>query len=701
MSSIIIYNIFCNENTIPILSDQINKIVFTGLYDNVEFIYCFFIGENNFIIEAKKYIQKSGKKFKFADTYICDFFDESHCLIQMKKYLVTDASATSNPRHFLYIHTFIKDITNLFLQEERTLTEYYLMTKHKDCIQLLEKFDTVGINLLSASPLEYYYYSIHYWWCRVDYYLTLSSEVSTQYPPNYYLLSNLDKVRIYHFINTNVSHETTEYPFYKYIDSYIYHEPIYVSKTNVNNIKIVIARYNENIDWVLPFSNVVIYNKGEKLDSKYKNVTYLKNVGREGHTFYQHIYENYDCLSDYTMFLQGNPFDHMPHIITVMHYLNETKIDIDFAFISENILKTNLIKCPYHIGHNGIIPLNRVFYELFGYYKPDLEYEFGPGNQFIVSKKAIHKKPRDFYLKIVKMLEYDNCPIEGYVIERFQSLIFNYKHSNVCHERTIAISYFLNQCSIKYNNEHICQIPFNTFDRGEDYLVTNNNGDSTKRGYSMCYNKNSPELEAFCIPDCFFHSWPSANIASFDGIKQQLIEASGMEPIIPKVGWVGNIYSPLSDVIEYTTRPLLKTIGDANPTLFDIIQVLPVDFVINENSNHYMSLPDLVRKYKYLIDIGGNGWSGRLKFLLFSKRPLLIVDRVYIEYFYNDLIPYVHYIPVKADLSDLIIQTHWMLANEDKCNEIANNAFNYAIENFTLDKFLDRVYYAYCNIVSK
>jgi hypothetical protein len=157
------------------------------------------------------------------------------------------------------------------------------------------------------------------------------------------------------------------------------------------------------------------------------------------------------------------------------------------------------------------------------------------------------------------------------------------------------------------------------------------------------------------------------------------------------------LHSPLPDVIEYKTRPLLKKIGDDHPELFDIFHISPVNGVINNNINHFLSLPDLI-KYKYLIDIGDNGYSGRLKYLLFSKRPLLVVDRNYIEYFYDDLIPYKHYIPVKNDLSNLLEQINWIKTNPEKSLEIANNAFDYAIDNFTIDKLIDRVYYVYNNL---
>jgi hypothetical protein len=35
------------------------------------------------------------------------------------------------------------------------------------------------------------------------------------------------------------------------------------------------------------------------------------------------------------------------------------------------------------------------------------------------------KRPKEFYLKLIKLLEYSVNPMEGYVIERFHKIIFN------------------------------------------------------------------------------------------------------------------------------------------------------------------------------------------------------------------------------------------------------------------------------------
>ncbi len=455
---------------------------------------------------------------------------------------------------------------------------------------------------------------------------------------------------------------------------------------------IVVARYSENIEWTKQFNHVLIYNKGEEISNEYNEIK-LNNVGREGHTYYKYICDNYENLPEYAIFLQGNPFDHSPNIINNLNnIIKNPNLIQNFYYLSEWLIDCNLSGCNHHAG----IPLMNTYEYLFGIRKTNMSFIFGAGAQFAVSKKIILQNPKIFYEKICNMLSYSVNPIEGFCIERFHPIIFNV-HTDLIlnrklisdNERRNALFHFFNECSKKHKNENILYMPFNTNDRG--------NENPNVKEYSMCYNKTTPVLKLFCGPDCFFYNWPSANIESFEKTKQSIITKSNDIPTINKVGWYGNIYSPLSDVPEHSTRPLLYNMGKEHPDLLDIVHVSPVGHNINENVPQYLSLPDLT-KYKYLIDIGGNGWSGRLKWLLFTKRPLLLVDRIYIEYFYNDLIPYVHYIPVNMNLSNLIEQVQWAINNPEKSNQIALNAFNYALENFTEEKFIERVYYVYNNL---
>lgn len=183
---------------------------------------------------------------------------------------------------------------------------------------------------------------------------------------------------------------------------------------------IIVARYNENIEWTRNFKNVIIHNKGNKLGNGYNEV-FLNNVGREGHTYYKYICDNYDKLDDYTIFLQGRPFDHSPNIINNLNkHINNNFFNSDFTFLSEQFLNSKLSDCPHHKG----LPLIDTYEKLFDERKEEMDFIFGAGAQFIVSKNCILKRPKTFYAKIVEMLQNEINPIEGFVIERFHKLVF-------------------------------------------------------------------------------------------------------------------------------------------------------------------------------------------------------------------------------------------------------------------------------------
>ena len=108
-------------------------------------------------------------------------------------------------------------------------------------------------------------------------------------------------------------------------------------------IFIVVARYNEDVRWTLNYKNIIIYNKGLSLGKGYKQLNTI-NVGREGHTYYKYIFDNYDKLPEYIIFLQGNPFDHSPDIVNkinhIIYLIKRKKINVDFLYLSSYIRKS-------------------------------------------------------------------------------------------------------------------------------------------------------------------------------------------------------------------------------------------------------------------------------------------------------------------------------------------------------------------------
>ena len=189
------------------------------------------------------------------------------------------------------------------------------------------------------------------------------------------------------------------------------------------SICIVVARYNECVEWTKQFPNVIIYNKGINLDNSYNEVL-LNNVGKEGHTYYKYICDNYENLSDYTIFLQGNPFDHSPNILSNLNkYITNKELSIDFDYLSEYIQRSSLVL--ESLVHPVCKNIRNTWKMVFGVNIEDHECIFGAGAQFIVSKNKILKNTKEFYNNIVKVLEYTINPEEGYDIERFHKYIFN------------------------------------------------------------------------------------------------------------------------------------------------------------------------------------------------------------------------------------------------------------------------------------
>ncbi len=84
-------------------------------------------------------------------------------------------------------------------------------------------------------------------------------------------------------------------------------------------------------------------------------------------------------------------------------------------------------------------------------------------------------------------------------------------------------------------------------------------------------------------------------------------------------------------------------------------------------------------QYKYQIDVDGevNAWSA-LWWKLYSNSVVFKIESHYEQWYYKDLKEWEHYIPVKADLSDLEEKYKWALENDDKCKIIAETGKEFA-----------------------
>lgn len=92
----------------------------------------------------------------------------------------------------------------------------------------------------------------------------------------------------------------------------------------------------------------------------------------------------------------------------------------------------------------------------------------------------------------------------------------------------------------------------------------------------------------------------------------------------------------------------------------------------------------LQNKYLPLVD-GVMTASPAVQSRLLSNSVMFLQDFDGIEWFFRALRPYVHYIPVKHDLSDLLDQFDWASENDDICKKISENATAFAKSSLMME----------------
>ncbi|XP_065912123.1 protein O-glucosyltransferase 1-like [Dysidea avara] len=90
-------------------------------------------------------------------------------------------------------------------------------------------------------------------------------------------------------------------------------------------------------------------------------------------------------------------------------------------------------------------------------------------------------------------------------------------------------------------------------------------------------------------------------------------------------------------------------------------------------------------KYKYLINFRGVAASFRLKHLFLCHSLVFHVGEDWIEFFYPQLKPWVHYIPVRQDLSDFEELLAFVMEKDSLAKDIAERGFQFIWDHLDLD----------------
>jgi hypothetical protein len=188
-------------------------------------------------------------------------------------------------------------------------------------------------------------------------------------------------------------------------------------------MNIVVACYRENLNWLSGFEDcrIHVYDKSpssarasQQCLPSSAEVTHLPNVGREAHTYLTHIINRYDSLADVTVFLQGDPHDHVRHL---KQQLDEVPTDPGFRELGHTPVVEDGAGNPSQPG----IDSAGLYRALFRSHPPAF-YPFHSGANFAVSRAAIRRRPLEFYQRaLTAVLSSRSGPWE---IERVWPRIF-------------------------------------------------------------------------------------------------------------------------------------------------------------------------------------------------------------------------------------------------------------------------------------
>jgi Glycosyl transferase family 90 len=169
---------------------------------------------------------------------------------------------------------------------------------------------------------------------------------------------------------------------------------------------------------------------------------------------------------------------------------------------------------------------------------------------------------------------------------------------------------------------------------------------------------------AHACPDFVYDHWRQTGLLDYEQTRLELA-AIASPPLTDMLGWRGAPTNPARDVLvelddkkDFDCELIHRDRSDPN----------------NLQANNFVSFHDQIARWRYLIDIEGTGYSGRFKLLLSSPRLVFLQDRPHKEDFFQHLVAWTHYVPVKRDLSDLRANLAIIKADPELETRIIQNA---------------------------
>ena len=188
-------------------------------------------------------------------------------------------------------------------------------------------------------------------------------------------------------------------------------------------------------------------------------------------------------------------------------------------------------------------------------------------------------------------------------------------------------------------------------------------------------------------PDFIFDKWKEAGYSDYDSFCNKVNLAGLLSPENDAAVWRGSVAENKKVRNKLFSIPVNQAMDFKNVASDD---GNPSNCV---SSVDYMPITEQAKRYRFIINANGQGHSRRLKIELFSGRVIFVIERRYEEWFHCHLKPWVHYVPVKNDVSDLLENIEIIKSSPYLEQEIKQNAVDFAFSNLRFDNALDRFNY--------
>lgn len=220
-------------------------------------------------------------------------------------------------------------------------------------------------------------------------------------------------------------------------------------------------------------------------------------------------------------------------------------------------------------------------------------------------------------------------------------------------------------------------------------------------GPIFMYAKSRNNKEGILIPDCDALGGNSQFLTQVETAKKSFPWENKIDKAIWRGAMTGVIFTK-ENFLRYP-RSQCVSLSLNHPEIIDArfssINQCENEEDIKNHYSSYISEPISVEnhlRYKYQILIDGNSCAySRYYWQLFSNSVIFKHESSDIQWFYDALRPFVHYIPCKNDLSDLVEKIEWAKKNDSIVQSIIFNANEFAKNNLRRE---DSYYYLYLAI---